>query len=256
MLCTIGGMKDVERVKVLVREIEGLSKDDPNARPSYRKSLHQTLQCDRARTDVALIIRRSLDKIDHSLLALVPERNFVEVSNLHSLGSVSASTPPSTTFGALFGSIDTGPHLGRRGSDSDQTDVQLPHQRESRSFAALESIRASATRLCPSSRSVATSHPRAFASTVACSSDVTSPPAATRGASASKAEEAAVSDRPNASFPATVRSRQLRQGQSGPEEYRGSERPIPQGSPREQRNMAGMEDPRRVQERRDGVGQG
>ncbi|GAA5896651.1 Far11p [Sporobolomyces salmoneus] len=36
LLCTIGGMKDVERVKVLVREIEGLPKDDPNFRPSYR----------------------------------------------------------------------------------------------------------------------------------------------------------------------------------------------------------------------------
>ncbi|GAA5892539.1 hypothetical protein JCM6882_005642 [Rhodosporidiobolus microsporus] len=36
MLSTIGGMKDVERVKVLVREIEGLPKDDPSTRPDYR----------------------------------------------------------------------------------------------------------------------------------------------------------------------------------------------------------------------------
>ncbi|GAA6005583.1 hypothetical protein JCM10207_005258 [Rhodosporidiobolus poonsookiae] len=36
MLCTLGGMKDVERVKVLVREIEGLPKDDPESRPHYR----------------------------------------------------------------------------------------------------------------------------------------------------------------------------------------------------------------------------
>ncbi|GAA5862850.1 hypothetical protein JCM8547_006570 [Rhodosporidiobolus lusitaniae] len=36
MLCTIGGMKDVERTKVLVREIEGLPKDDPSSRPDYR----------------------------------------------------------------------------------------------------------------------------------------------------------------------------------------------------------------------------
>ncbi|GAA5831311.1 hypothetical protein JCM3766R1_003007 [Sporobolomyces carnicolor] len=43
MLCTIGGMKDVERVKVLVREIEGLSKDDPNARPSYRPWTKSTI---------------------------------------------------------------------------------------------------------------------------------------------------------------------------------------------------------------------
>ncbi|GAA6035376.1 hypothetical protein JCM8097_008842 [Rhodosporidiobolus ruineniae] len=36
MLCTIGGMKDVERTKVLVREIEGLPKDEPGSRPDYR----------------------------------------------------------------------------------------------------------------------------------------------------------------------------------------------------------------------------
>ncbi|GAA5831511.1 hypothetical protein JCM11251_004048 [Rhodosporidiobolus azoricus] len=36
MLCTIGGMKEVERVKVLVREIEGLPKDDPSTRPEWR----------------------------------------------------------------------------------------------------------------------------------------------------------------------------------------------------------------------------
>jgi len=28
-------MKDVERVKVLVREIEGLPKDDPSSKPDY-----------------------------------------------------------------------------------------------------------------------------------------------------------------------------------------------------------------------------
>ncbi|GAA5863667.1 hypothetical protein JCM1840_000097 [Sporobolomyces johnsonii] len=36
MLCTVGGMKDVERVKLLVREIEGLPKDDHAGRPDYR----------------------------------------------------------------------------------------------------------------------------------------------------------------------------------------------------------------------------
>ncbi|GAA6059340.1 hypothetical protein JCM10212_003238 [Sporobolomyces blumeae] len=43
MLCTIGGMKDVERVKVLVREIEGLPKDDPSRRPEYRPWTKSTI---------------------------------------------------------------------------------------------------------------------------------------------------------------------------------------------------------------------
>ncbi|GAA5872543.1 hypothetical protein JCM16303_004557 [Sporobolomyces ruberrimus] len=43
LLCTIGGMKDVERVKVLVREIEGLPKDEPNARPDYRPWTKSTI---------------------------------------------------------------------------------------------------------------------------------------------------------------------------------------------------------------------
>ncbi|GAA5955174.1 hypothetical protein JCM3765_003235 [Sporobolomyces pararoseus] len=43
LLCTIGGMKDVERVKILVREIEGLPKDDPSSRPSYRPWTKSTI---------------------------------------------------------------------------------------------------------------------------------------------------------------------------------------------------------------------
>ncbi|KAK4332505.1 Factor arrest protein 11 [Rhodotorula toruloides] len=36
MLCTLGGLKDVARVKALVREVEGLPKDEPGDRPDYR----------------------------------------------------------------------------------------------------------------------------------------------------------------------------------------------------------------------------
>ncbi|GAA5942331.1 uncharacterized protein JCM15063_002973 [Sporobolomyces koalae] len=43
LLCTIGGMRDVERVKVLVRDIEGLPKDDSNSRPDYRPWTKSTI---------------------------------------------------------------------------------------------------------------------------------------------------------------------------------------------------------------------
>ncbi|GAA5980477.1 hypothetical protein JCM10908_001665 [Rhodotorula pacifica] len=36
MLCTLGGLKDVARVKTLVREVEGLPLDDKNDRPTYK----------------------------------------------------------------------------------------------------------------------------------------------------------------------------------------------------------------------------
>ncbi|BGP36956.1 Factor arrest protein 11 [Rhodotorula kratochvilovae] len=36
MLCTLGGLKDANRTKVLVREIEGLPKDEQGDRPDYR----------------------------------------------------------------------------------------------------------------------------------------------------------------------------------------------------------------------------
>lgn len=36
MLCTLGGVKDANRVKVLVREVEGLPKDEQGDRPDYR----------------------------------------------------------------------------------------------------------------------------------------------------------------------------------------------------------------------------
>ncbi|GAA5842352.1 hypothetical protein JCM9279_005355 [Rhodotorula babjevae] len=36
MLCTVGGLRDADRTKVLVREIEGLPKDEPGDRPAYR----------------------------------------------------------------------------------------------------------------------------------------------------------------------------------------------------------------------------
>ncbi|GAA6052338.1 hypothetical protein JCM3770_007259 [Rhodotorula araucariae] len=36
MLCTLGGLEDANRTKVLVREIEGLPKDEPGNRPDYR----------------------------------------------------------------------------------------------------------------------------------------------------------------------------------------------------------------------------
>lgn len=44
MLCTLGGLKDVARVKTLVREVEGLPLDDKNARPTYSESATETHQ--------------------------------------------------------------------------------------------------------------------------------------------------------------------------------------------------------------------
>lgn len=38
MLCTVGGLQDADRTKVLVREIEGLPKDRQGDRPDYRAS--------------------------------------------------------------------------------------------------------------------------------------------------------------------------------------------------------------------------
>jgi len=43
MLCTVGGLRDADRTKVLVREIEGLPKDEPGDRPSYRASSSSSL---------------------------------------------------------------------------------------------------------------------------------------------------------------------------------------------------------------------
>jgi len=52
MLCTVGGLRDADRTKVLVREIEGLPKDEPGDRPSYRASSSSSLSLStRARPD-------------------------------------------------------------------------------------------------------------------------------------------------------------------------------------------------------------
>ena len=45
MLCTLGGLKDVARVKTLVREVEGLPLDDANDRPTYSKSSKTSWSC-------------------------------------------------------------------------------------------------------------------------------------------------------------------------------------------------------------------
>jgi hypothetical protein len=44
MLATMGGMKDIARVKTFVREIEGLPLDDPNRLPANSSYIPQSYE--------------------------------------------------------------------------------------------------------------------------------------------------------------------------------------------------------------------
>jgi hypothetical protein len=121
-------MKDVERVKVLVREIEGLPKDDPSARPGYREFPSFSYVFLDSNLIVRIRLTRSMDEIHDTLAALLPKRNLVEVSYFHSYSTLSTSPSTASALCALFRSVDSRPNLCCRCTDPDQADFQLSHQ--------------------------------------------------------------------------------------------------------------------------------
>ncbi|BGP12930.1 hypothetical protein JCM10213_004349 [Rhodosporidiobolus nylandii] len=94
MLCTIGGMKDVARVKGLVREIEGLPKDEQGDRPDWRPWTKV------AATDIVTFRNETLAKYPSytppppsTLLPLPPQMSAL-ASNPQTLDRLSAAAAP------------------------------------------------------------------------------------------------------------------------------------------------------------------
>lgn len=94
MLCTIGGMKDVERVKVLVREVEGLPKDQPGDRPEWRSFF---------------LLLSSFDGTDSPSVTQVPGRKSPHPTSSPSATKPSKSTPPTLPLPPLRSSLSLPP---------------------------------------------------------------------------------------------------------------------------------------------------
>ncbi|BGP16111.1 Factor arrest protein 11 [Rhodosporidiobolus nylandii] len=107
MLCTLGGMKDVARVKGLVREIEGLPKDEQGDRPDWCP------WTDVAATDIVTFHNETLAKYPSytppppSTLLPLPPQTSALASNPQTLDRLSAAASPAPVCPTLSYHINT-----------------------------------------------------------------------------------------------------------------------------------------------------